>query len=1325
MAKASADIKELQRLLRHIERLDARYVRVAEGLCVVRPTGVVEALFLAGKSARGAVSLADVTHAVSSEAAPFVVEARHVAAARRGLAAFANSKNARAVVAANPRLFRGVRIDAAWLATQAARLDALDDARRAPPADRDAAAHLLALIAFVHGEEAATSARAWPVALWTLALAFDPRGAEPIEGIDADAVPALVRRFGAYGLRLPGLLAVLDALQGQTVADNVEQAIAKLVIAGASADELKVLLARGHASLLRDIEDDIGALRLFARSLAGLAQAGIVLENEGDVLRALRSMGKHALGLAAACLLDGATVQAPAEIARRVDLVQGLFRVLPRDAARLVASVGEAPRGIGKKAHPAFAAWFGDDALLDRYVHIAELADLDATLSRQLRADFERSARDAAEREHLEARAQRSAAQELRLEALAARDATPTAPAPERTQRRMRERITELEAVAYRKQLDRISVAVVKRLWGIELAELSAAWRDALRFHLVIDKNRELLATLLRAAAAAPGADVAPALPANRLWCERAASHFDVAAWLAPAPQRVDVAGSMFTIGVEHDPLQVLRMGVPFDTCLSIHGGSNAASAVTNAADANKRVLYARDAAGAIVGRRLFAISREMKVIAYRSYVSVEDARRAPLENAMRAYCTEWLARARLTPTTTGEPENLHGGFWYDDGAMPLDGREARDATPSDVRAFCDAVGLPCPPTAGAQLRRCAASWMRARGPLSIAEARGEPDVYGGLLLEASRRGPGAMMELAARVHSWISQHTASSVVARHGESLELGRALAIASRVALNLPFDDHGMDHQAMYLLPLLCAAMTTAQTLEIANDMDPAWSSFHARAQGGCEHCYAYGRELLSQATARFYRPGSALAPILGAIRGGPKRALARDVAIYVASQHDLGPHAVVSAALERARKADTSLSHDAHWIAARIRHSSLGTARELVRDQALFAADDVREAGVGLFESLGPLLLERNLVEVLAPLSESDAPALTQWQAWRLAFLRRTRTPLHAAIAREAKNAPAVTMKTLSPLAWLGDTDALMRVREVRNGKSKRELARAREEGNAVTTRGLERLILVATDMKRQVALPPGTLPASRSVGATPRTRTELDERVVQDAYAQWFDSGLARDIVLAVDDRARRGDLLLAIATRPTLDAEQLTGAAALVRADKVINWITTHPALLVVGLCRHALRPGGEELMASLDANAGNTTETTTLMRALALEDALPHRGLLERWTRALLAAPNIGAISDGLGNAYFDADARMRILRAAAEFPNRDRVTDFLYALTLHDLAPFLALLRERFACAEDALDTSRFAHNVEGNSDLEDYRFWIESAWNDASRS
>jgi hypothetical protein len=177
--------------------------------------------------------------------------------------------------------------------------------------------------------------------------------------------------------------------------------------------------------------------------------------------------------------------------------------------------------------------------------------------------------------------------------------------------------------------------------------------------------ERRLARRLLAARAGAPPWDLRDA-PANRAFLERVrARGIDVAPWL-------DGLGAFthgeLALAIERDPLEVLHMGRHFRTCLS-PAAENFYSAVVNAVDANKRVVYGRAADGAVVGRCLLALTDEGAIVTFAPYS--HDRARA-FEPAVRAF-VEALAAAMGTSTVPGGTVRplLHHR-WYDDGARDL-----------------------------------------------------------------------------------------------------------------------------------------------------------------------------------------------------------------------------------------------------------------------------------------------------------------------------------------------------------------------------------------------------------------------------------------------------------------------------------------------------------------------------------------------------------------------------------------------------------------------------------------------------------------------------
>ncbi|HEY0138410.1 MAG TPA: hypothetical protein VGB85_30200, partial [Nannocystis sp.] len=159
MAKAGDEIKELQRRLRHLARLDGVVVRTADGPVLLRPTGV-DPFALAAACHAGRPPLAAVLAAVPCDGEPQRLTPTLVSRAHRDLRALELSPWL-ATVRAAPRHFRSFgALDDRWLATRAARIDRLIHALE--PASPDPASDPVHdLVADLHGPDAAAALADW------------------------------------------------------------------------------------------------------------------------------------------------------------------------------------------------------------------------------------------------------------------------------------------------------------------------------------------------------------------------------------------------------------------------------------------------------------------------------------------------------------------------------------------------------------------------------------------------------------------------------------------------------------------------------------------------------------------------------------------------------------------------------------------------------------------------------------------------------------------------------------------------------------------------------------------------------------------------------------------------------------------------------------------------------------------------------------------------------------------------------------------------------------------------------------------------------------
>jgi hypothetical protein len=168
------------------------------------------------------------------------------------------------------------------------------------------------------------------------------------------------------------------------------------------------------------------------------------------------------------------------------------------------------------------------------------------------------------------------------------------------------------------------------------------------------------------------GAGYKRRLPANHRWLEKAADRgMNLEAWLQPEPDRRTIDGREVVIAASHDPHEIFMMGSYFGTCLS-QGNCNQMSVLANAHDADKQVLFLRDAGSNVLARQLVAVSGNFGLLGYHCYTVIhhrDTATRDRCIAAMASYCGRWARRCGIPLADEGEPEPNADHFWYDDGA--------------------------------------------------------------------------------------------------------------------------------------------------------------------------------------------------------------------------------------------------------------------------------------------------------------------------------------------------------------------------------------------------------------------------------------------------------------------------------------------------------------------------------------------------------------------------------------------------------------------------------------------------------------------------------
>lgn len=105
----------------------------------------------------------------------------------------------------------------------------------------------------------------------------------------------------------------------------------------------------------------------------------------------------------------------------------------------------------------------------------------------------------------------------------------------------------------------------------------------------------------------------------NKEWL-RKHPKIDPVKWIQGISCRREVAGhGLCDLAIEGDPLEVLRLGSYFGTCLGV-GGSQSYSAAAITLDINKQVVYARNAANRVIARQLLAVSEDDRLICFSVY---------------------------------------------------------------------------------------------------------------------------------------------------------------------------------------------------------------------------------------------------------------------------------------------------------------------------------------------------------------------------------------------------------------------------------------------------------------------------------------------------------------------------------------------------------------------------------------------------------------------------------------------------------------------------------------------------------------------------------
>ena len=92
---------------------------------------------------------------------------------------------------------------------------------------------------------------------------------------------------------------------------------------------------------------------------------------------------------------------------------------------------------------------------------------------------------------------------------------------------------------------------------------------------------------------------------------------------------------------------------------------------MANACELNKRVIYARDGAGRVVGRKLIGINADGCLIGFHTYTSLPgEAGNSALREVFRRYAADFAERCGLQLAQGGTVPTLFAEEWYDDGVV-------------------------------------------------------------------------------------------------------------------------------------------------------------------------------------------------------------------------------------------------------------------------------------------------------------------------------------------------------------------------------------------------------------------------------------------------------------------------------------------------------------------------------------------------------------------------------------------------------------------------------------------------------------------------------
>ena len=204
---------------------------------------------------------------------------------------------------------------------------------------------------------------------------------------------------------------------------------------------------------------------------------------------------------------------------------------------------------------------------------------------------------------------------------------------------------------------------------GLQVDLRDVRIRHALQLASCVESNRPALKRFLAAHLSGHG-EPAERHPANRAWLARH-PRIDASRWLQGTQLEREMGGVRIRVQLEHDPLEVLRLGSYVGSCLGL-GGGNEPGAAAAMLDVNKRVAYARDTRGRVLARQLLAINAAERLVCHEVYpVGTSVA----LQTLIRDFDLQLAAELGLKIAERSDAaavECVVAQSWYDDGAWDL-----------------------------------------------------------------------------------------------------------------------------------------------------------------------------------------------------------------------------------------------------------------------------------------------------------------------------------------------------------------------------------------------------------------------------------------------------------------------------------------------------------------------------------------------------------------------------------------------------------------------------------------------------------------------------